>query len=492
MTSASSPRYQFKTKPLGPFQRQAFLRSRDREFFGILFEQGCGKSWVDINATAWAHAAGLIDGWAIVAPNGVHRNWVVKEIPKHWPDRVPIKVLLWKTGRAGSKGFAEDFEDLLGFAGCAVLAMNIDAVRTERGRAFLKRFLVARQSKLTVDESSKIKTPGTKRTKLITGAGKLATQRRILTGTPVTRGPLDLYSQLNFLDRSILGFGSFYVFKHHFAEWETGWNGATETEFEQLVGYRHLDELRRLIAPHTTRVLKKDVLKHLPPKLYTTWYAPLSERQRSVYDRLRDEFVVELETERITAAMAITRLMRLQQITSGYLPSESGELILLDDYPARLRVVLERLEEVEGKVIIWARFQPDLQWLERALRKEYGADAVTGYHGGVKQRERDAGLDAFQDPASPVRFFVGQQQAGGYGLDLTVSSTTVYYSNSFSNEDRWQTEDRPHREGQTANAVLYADVESPGTVDETIAESLRAGRNLAAEVNGDNLKEWLR
>ena len=483
--------HRFKTKPLGPYQRKGFMASRDREIFALFYEQGTGKSWVDINATAWAFGQGLIDGWVIVAPNGVHRNWVARELPKHWPDDVPCRVILWEMGRAGTKGFARDLNELIAARGCAIFAMNIDAVITPRGKAALKRFLFARQCKLTIDESSKIKTPGAKRTKVLRAAGKHARQRRILTGTPVTRGPLDLYAQFAFLDPNALGFNSFYSFKHHFAEWGKGYNASTGTEFEELIGYKNLPELRRLVAPHSARVLKQDVLKDLPPKLYQVRDVPLSLPQRRVYDQLRDEYIVELEGGRVSAPMALVRLLRLQQVTCGYLPIE-GETVSIEDkaVPSRVAGLLDLLEEADGKGIIWARFAEDLRQIEIALRKAYGAAAVVSYHGRVKTADRDRAIDTFQDLESPVRWFVAQQQAGGFGLTLTAATLNVYYSNTFSLEQRLQTEDRPHRQGQR-NAVLNVDLIAPDTVDENIVEALRAGRNLAAEVNGDHLKAWL-
>ena len=148
------------------------------------------------------------------------------------------------------------------------------------------------------------------------------------------------------------------------------------------------------------------------------------------------------------------------------------------------------MEEIDGKVIIWAVYRYDIQQIEKALSKKYGPDSVRSFYGDTDANDRQDIVTAFQDPKSDLRFFVGNPRTGGFGLTLTASHTVVYYSNSYDLEIRMQSEDRAHRIGQKEK-VTYIDFIAEKTVDEKIIKSLRNKINIATKVLGEDFKEWL-
>jgi len=326
-----------------------------------------------------------------------------------------------------------------------------------------------------VDESSRIKRPGAQRTKVITKLSNLCKYRRIMTGTPVTKGPEDIYSQFKFLDPQILGYDSFYSFKARYCIM-----GGFENK--QIVAYQNVDELTKNIEGHSFRVLKKDCLD-LPDKIYQRYPVELSEKQRKLYDQMRKTYIAELEGEQIDAPATITRLLRLQQIVCGWFPTET-EVKPIEDKNPRLNALLEILSDIDSKVIIWARFKADLKAIEHAL----GSLAVA-YHGEVSNDARADAVERFQNDPK-IRYFVGQPQSGGIGLTLTAADYAVYYSNSFDLETRLQSEDRCHRIG-TKNNVTYIDLEAPKTVDTKIIKALRSKKNLADVITKDPISLFL-
>ena len=457
----------FKTQPYD-HQLKAFYLSRDKEAFALLMEQGTGKTKVGIDNAAYLYGQGKITALVIIAPNGVHRNWLNKEIPAHMPEWCPHKSVFYFSGM-GAKDTAK-FDELMLEEDCLkIFSFNCEAFVSKTAVAMMNRVLLANSVMLIVDESSRIKTPGAKRTKVITKFGKMAKYRRIMTGTPVTKGPEDIFSQFRFLDHRILGYDSFWSFRARYCVM-----GGYEQK--QIVSYQNVDELTSSIEGHSFRVLKKDCLD-LPDKIYQRHTVELSKKQRKLYDQLRKDFVVEMEGEHLSAPEAITRLLRLQQIICGWFPTEDGT-VAIDDKNTRLSALLDLLPDIECKVIIWARFKRDIKAIEDAL----GSKAVS-YHGDVSNDDRVIAVERFQEDPS-VRYFIGQPQSGGIGLTLTAAECTIYYSNSFDLETRMQSEDRCHRIG-TKNNVTYIDFESPKTIDTKIINALREKKSLADTITKD-------
>jgi len=464
--------YMFETKPF-EHQRRAFYMSRDKDNFALLMEQGTGKTKIIIDTAAYLYAKSKITALVIIAPNGVHRNWLRNEIPFHLPEWCPRKTIYYSASMK-----KKDMEEWAGVQKSSdslkVFSFNVEGFVSKKAQNLISKIMISENVLLVVDESSRIKRPGAKRTKFITQIGKQAKYRRILTGTPVTKGPEDVYSQFKFLDPYILGYESFYSFRARYCVM-----GGFENR--QIIAYNNIDELTKNIEGHSYRVLKKDCLD-LPDKIYQRAYVELSEAQRRLYNTMKDDWVADHQEDTIEAPEAITRLLRLQQITCGWFPSETP--VPIDEKNPRLELLKELLSDIDGKVIIWARFRADL----KAIEDELGKLAVA-YHGGVSNDARANAVDSFQNDPK-IRYFVGQPQSGGIGLTLTAASYAIYYSNSFDLEVRLQSEDRCHRIG-TTNNVTYIDIEANKTIDKKIIKALRDKKSLADMVTKDPMSIFM-
>lgn len=475
--------YIYKTLPF-KHQRDIFEMSRDREAFALLLEMGCGKTKIAIDTAAWLYATGQIGGVLVVAPNGVHQNWVDNEVPTHMPDYIPFKAAIYRSQPTKSEAAA--LKATLEYDDLKIVAMNVEAFATKKGIEFADQFLNAIPSIMIVDESSTIKSPKALRTKAILKLGRKAKFRRIMTGTPITQSPLDLYTQFAFLDPTILRCSSYYAFRNRYAimrEMKTGGRS-----FMVVQGYCNLDELTKLITPHSARVTKAECLD-LPDKLYQKRYVELSAKQKQLYEALRRNLIAEFAGKQVVATIALTKLLRLQQIIGGFVAFEDGSLEAIDDRNPRLTALVETLEEVQGKVIIWARFRNEIKIITDMVSSIYGPAAVVEYHGGIDNATRADAVARFQNDPS-VRFFVGHVQAGGKGLTLHAATTVIYYSNDFSLENRLQSEDRAHRIGQQ-HAVTYIDLVAPRTIDERLVQCLRTKKELADQITGDELRNWI-
>jgi len=476
----------FKTKPF-VHQLQALGCSWDKTNFAYFMEMGTGKSKVLIDNIAMLYDAGKINAAVVIAPKGVYRNWERLEIPAHLPDHIKTRVTTWVAPSSRTKQDKKDIDKLSEtFDGLDIFLMNVEALSSKPAAQFLERYLLSTNSLVAVDESTTIKTQSAGRTKNIVKVGKLAKYRRILTGSPVTKNPMDLYSQCAFLDEDLLGFSSYWAYKSRYAI-EVKRHSSTHS-FNHVVGFRNLDELSRKLAFFSFRVLKEDCLD-LPSKVYSPRHVELTKEQEKAYNDLETFAITQLNNNTLSVTNTMTMLLRLHQITCGYLPTDNGQppVPLKNN---RMDELLNVLEETEGKVIIWANYRYSIFEIEKNLKKKFGEDSVVTYFGDTKDQDRQEIVKSFQDPQSPVRFFVANQQTGGYGLTLTAAHTVVYYSNNYDLEKRIQSEDRAHRIGQKNN-VTYIDIICEGTVDDNIVASLRNKIDLASQSLGETLKEWL-
>ena len=476
----------FKTKPFN-HQLQALGCSWDKTNFAYFMEMGTGKSKVLIDNIAMLYDQGKINSAVVIAPKGVYRNWERLEIPNHLPDHITTRITTWVAPSSRNKEDQKDIDKLSEtFDGLDIFLMNVEALSSKPAAEFLARYLNSTNSLLAVDESTTIKTQSAGRTKNIVKVARLAKYRRILTGSPVTKNPMDLYSQCAFLDEDLLGFASYYAYKARYAI-EVKRHTSTHA-FPHIVGFRNLDELSRKLAFFSFRVLKEDCLD-LPAKIYSPRYIELTKEQEKAYNDLATFAITQLEGQTLTVNNTMTMLLRLHQITCGYLPTDDGQpSIPLKNN--RMDELMNVLEETEGKVIIWANYRQSIFDIKDALAKKFGDDSVETYFGDTKDQDRQEIVRKFQDPESPVRFFVANQQTGGYGLTLTAAHTVVYFSNNYDLEKRIQSEDRAHRIGQKNN-VTYIDIICENTVDENIVASLRNKIDLASQSLGETLKEWL-
>ena len=475
--------YKFKTKPY-EHQVTALEKSWNKEEYGYFMEMGTGKSKVLVDNIAMLYDKGKINSALIIAPKGVYRNWFSQEIPNHLPSHIDHKTILWTatTSKAKDKEYQQLFKidyDL------HILVMNVEAFSTKKGLEFATKFLNCHKAIMAVDESTSIKTPTAKRTKAILSLGKLAKYRRILTGSPVTKSPLDLYTQCNFLHEELLGFNSYYTFRNRYATMIDRNFGGRRVQI--VGGYKRLDELSDSLKKFSYRVLKEDCLD-LPEKVYIQREVELSDEQRHIYATMKSAALAQLKGKMATATHVLTQLMRLHQITCGHLKNDDDTITEIKNN--RMVELLDVLDEVEGKVIIWANYVYDIQQIVKAISKKFGEDSIVQYYGAIQADVRQKNIERFQDPNSDARFFVGNPQTGGYGITLTAANNVIYYSNGYDLEKRLQSEDRAHRIGQK-KSVTYVDFITPKTVDEKIVKALRKKMNIATEIMGEELREWI-
>ena len=423
----------------------------------------------------------------IIAPKGVYRNWERKEIPTHMPEHIKMNIVSWSPEQTQKKQkelntLKQVTEDL------QIFLMNVEALSTKRGLEAADKFLLTHRSMLAVDESTTIKSRTAQRTKNLIRIGKNAPYRRILTGSPVTKSPLDLYTQCEFLEHYALGQGSFWTFQNRYAKMVRRTMGAHS--FNQIVGYQNLDELNGMIEGFSYRVRKEECLD-LPDKVYTRRTVELTPEQKKLYQQMKTMALAIIEGDDgglISAPTVLTQILRLQQVCSGFAKFEDGRIV---EVPSnKLPELMSVLEETDGKVIIWGNFTHDLHIIQKAIAKEYGEESVALFYGNTSADERQPIVEKFQDPDSELRFFVGQPRTGGYGLTLTEAKTVIYYSNGYDLEVRLQSEDRAHRIGQT-NKVTYIDIVTEKTVDEKVLRALRSKIDISSRVLAEGYKEWI-
>ena len=474
--------YKFKTKPYA-HQLKALQMSWDKEVFAYFMEMGTGKSKVLIDNMAMLYDKGKINGALIIAPKGVYKNWYDSELPIHLASHIETKIGFWKATRSKSedKELNKIFSRGVEFH---ILLMNVEAFSTKKGLEFAQKFLWSHNALIAVDESTTIKNPGASRTKNIIKISKYAKYKRILTGSPVTKSPLDLYTQCFFLNPDLLDHSSYYTFRTRYALMRNINVGARSINV--VIGYKNLSELSEKLKPFSYRVLKDDCLD-LPPKTFLKRTIQLSDEQKRIYKQMKTMALAELNGKITTTVNVITQLMRLQQITCGHFNADDGSTQLLKNN--RVDELMDVLEEVEGKAVIWAHFRQDIRTIVAAIEKKYPASVVT-YYGDTTTDERQNAIKRIQNKDSKVRFLVGTPQTGGYGITLTGASTMIYYSNGYDLEKRQQSEARIDRIGQE-KPMTYIDIMCEDTVDDKIVLSLRKKVNIATEIMGEELKAWI-
>lgn len=495
--------FPFKTQPY-KHQHDAWKVSKDRKVYAYFMEMGTGKTKVALDNAAYLFLNGKIDAQVIVAPKGVYMNWVENEIPTHMSDAVKYKVGFWssyprKDEREAVANLHKEGNFLRTFV------MNVEAMNSEKAVDELFFLLKRFRCFMVVDESTTIKNPNAKRTKILINAGKMATYKRICTGNPIPNGPLDLYSQADFLQQNLLGFGNYYSFRNRFAVLSKSQFG--KQSFQAVVGYRDLEVLQGLMDSFSFIIKKADCLD-LPPKVYQTVDVEMGPRQKDAYTKMTQDAIIMLEGAQVTAPIVMTQLLRLHQISCGFLKPDGMDEVPFGEPNERLETLLDILSQVPGKVIIWATYQYNIRQILRGIAGKFGEESVVSYFGETDDDDRRKAKKLFQDPESPVRFMVSNPDTGKWGNTWTQATTVIYYSNNYNLEAREQSEDRAHRIGQvgalhsisvcedgpkiktTNPSVLYIDLRARGTVDDRIIAVLKNKKKLTDEIVQSNWR-WL-
>lgn len=501
-----------------------------KKYWANLMEQRTGKTAVEIYDCAQRFKQEEIDAVLVMAPLGVHTNWLLRELPRHMPETIPYRAAAWyanalKVDRGRMEWMLSPSATPRSLR---FLLMNWDALTTEKGFEAAREFCIRFKSKLKItgDESHRIKSPQAQRTRALMRLKRFSSCRSIMTGTPILNSPWDAFSQFNFLDENILGTTSFAAFRAEFAELlppqhglmrhigmrirpqieykyrhiadEVTRKNKIETELAQrlpqvvardavtqLPKWRNLPQLERLISPHSFRVLRKDCLD-LPAQIPVTRYFRMIAAQRKIYDTLRDEFRIQLRSGETTAVTRLAAFIKLSQVTSGYILEPGTERLVQRLMPPernpKLNVLAEEIEtqrDANKPHIIWARFHVEIADIA-ALLKRMKVEHVE-YYGLTKNDKRTVAIDRFQNGEV---VFLSNQASGGVGLTLTAGQAQTYFSNTFKLEDRLQSQDRTEGIGQTV-AVTVTDLLAENSIDEIIVDRLQSKVNMASIITGD-------
>ena len=460
-----------KTSPQAQYQTDTILRSLDRTYYAYLLEQGLGKTFIALSDAAHLHRTGKCKITMVFGPNGIQMNWAMSELPKHWPDDIPYETALWTGVNMSGRRLATFCQRITEAAESAhcwgtphlFILANIEAVRTQRFLDTLEP-LTGTKFALVVDESTTIKNSKSIQTKAVTKLGEYATYRRILTGTPVCQGPIDMWAQARFLSKSALPYTSLTAFRAGFANEELRYFGRGNQPVAVITGYKNLDKLQGLIKQFST-MLSKDECLSLPPKIYQTEYVPMTPEQETAYSTLKKTCLLELADSVTSVTGVLPMLMKLHQITLGYIKTDEGTCMSI---PCdRLNRMKHIIEGIRGKIIIFCRFREDIRQIcEDPTLSRLG---ILQYHGGTKAMDRAEAVREFQN--NPEKRLFVATSAGAMGITLTAATTVIYYSQSYRLEIRLQSEDRAHRIGQT-QTVTYITLTSPGTIDEAVTKAL--------------------
>ena len=467
--------YKYKTKPF-EHQRQSLIEGAFPFNFAYFMEMGTGKTKVAIDNAAYLFQKEEIEFVFVIAPNSVYRNWK-KEIDFHCP--IESNIYIWKVTK--DKTFKIDPKKI------TFILMNVEALSHASGKKWLEYKLLkhGKTSMIILDESTTIKNLKASRTKAIIKLGKLAKYRRILTGSPITKSPLDLFSQCAFLDKKLLGYENYTVFKSRYAVMYSIERGGYNIQIPKY--YVNLEELEYKLKNFSYRVRKKDCLD-LPPKMYVQRHVELPEEQRKAYEQLKASALIVLKNDEVSYNNKLTELLKLQQVANGFVKTNDGKIVDFKSN-AKLKELMSILEESEDKCIIWANYVHNIEMIKKKLEETYGKDSVVSIYGKDSVEVRNDSVEKFQHN-DRCRFLVGNPTVGGYGLTLTAAKYVIYFSNSYNLEVRQQSEDRAHRYGQTSQ-VTYIDLIATDTIDEMVLHNLENKIELSAKTLGEQVQKWL-
>ena len=472
-------KYPYKTKPY-EHQRNALNESAEKVQWAYFMEMGTGKTKVTIDNMAYLFFQRKINSALIIAPESVYTVWQ-SEIETHLPDQLKYKIYKWNLDKP------KNYHDLNNFKDLKIFLMNVEALSTKRGVEGATDYLTKNKLNFVVlDESTTIKNRSAKRTKNILGLRKLSHIRRILTGSPITKSPLDLFTQCQFLSPELLGLSSYLAFRNRYAEM-TDIPVGSGRYISVPKYYKRLEELETKLKQFSTRI-RKDQCLDLKPKVRQKRYIDLEGENKKLYEKLRTSALAIVEDSTISFSNKLTEIIKLHQVCNGFTKNDDGVIMAL--HQQKLNTLDEILNETDGKVIIWANYIYNIKEIIGFLEKKYGKEAVVSIYGDVNVEDRKEAVDRIQKDEK-CRFLVGNPTTGGFGLTLTACNTVIYYSNSYNLEVRMQSEDRAHRMGQKGT-VVYIDIVARNTLDEAIMKSLVNKGQIAAKTLGEeDLRSWL-
>ncbi len=471
-------------------QQTEFDRHKDDDARALLWQMRTGKTKSVLDTVCYRHVDRRdIDGLLVIAPNGVHENWVRRQLPPHMWKVVDYVAHAYIASKVGRQKHDASLERCLTYRkGLAVLTINSESLRHPKVKAVIRRFMKGRRIFLAVDESHDFRSPGSKRTFTVRGLAKNCAVKRILSGTAVSNSPLAAYSQFEILEPGALGYGTFGDFENRYASFIQKRTNGGRT-YPMLEEYRNMDELQGRIGRWSSVVLREDV-EDLPDLIMEECTVTLTQELQDAYQTLVKDYILELEDgEEIEAIEGGVRLMRLQQVLSGFSVTTAGDVreLAADEDNPRLQALLRQVLDSTGKNIIWCKFQEDIVRVKRALIA--AGRNVVEYHGRIHSKDkRNTAIDSFMNDPK-VTDFIGQPRAGGSGLDLSIADTIHWYSHTFDLIERDQANERATQIGGKSITIL--DYVVPDSVDGYILAKLAGKRTVSDDLAGPGLRDRL-
>lgn len=477
-------------------QTEALKAMDGREYFGLFMDPGTGKTRVALKDAWREYDRGHIDAVLVIAPNSVKTSWVkwdhmkedaadLDQVEEHLPEHLPrILKGVWVSSASGKDKKAwSEFEDAINHRHhkLVILVINYEAMLSEQFFEFLKAFCNELRVMIIADESTRIGKMGSKRTKRAIKLARFCLFRRILTGTPVVKSPMKIYSQSKFLDEKAIPWRSVFSFRNHFCVMGGFKN-------YQILSFKNLEELTEIILRWSYRARKEDCLD-LPPRVYLKRRVYMTPEQERAYNTMRKEFYAEVAGKEITASIVLTQIMRLQQIAGGYITDKDGVIheIVPPERNPKLLEAYEILDSAPGSVVTWFRFKPELLGFRKLLKP----GSFFEFHGDIPEKLRPAIRTAFKRRERP--YLLGTESTGGIGInEFLVADVVTHVSSDFDTEKRIQADDRNHRIGSEMHEkITYYDILVPNTVDVKIHRVLRSDTQISAKLLRDNWKEWI-
>lgn len=478
---------------LFPYQEKVVTAMQDMPYVALFPPTGTGKTVMSLFDLSNQFKAGRIKYALIISKRKVIENWVYEEIPQHESALCPITALQWDSKKPFTMN---DYEVIwqkkrpvtVKPESLVIICMNKEALLTKNGKAFLDE-LFKRPTAFVIDEShAAIKNYTAKTSRSARAYGQAAKVRRILTATPMPNSPEDLFGQYNFLSPSILKTNSLTAFRRQFCnQVQRNFGGRV---INQTVGFRNQPLFETMVAPFTIKLNKEEVLPDLPPKSYSVKRFNMEPEQHRLYTEMKERFFVEMQGLEgqgieVTAPLAIQRITRLAQITSGHLVGDDGEITRIPS--AKVDTLIEFLEDrTNEKTIIWCRFIEDIRRIEDEIEQHIGKGLTCAVHGKIDKDEQKQNLDDFRKTSKP---FLVCNEIAAEGLTLTVADTAVYFSNTFNFAKRFQSEDRIHRISQTKH-TFFIDMLTNDTIDNRVYDVLMKKGTVHNSLFTKGYSEW--
>ena len=429
----------FRDPPPFAHQAREFESWKDAKSRALLWQMRSGKSRACVDLASYLYTEGKITGVLVIAPNGVHVDWVIKHFPSFTWTGVPTRLHAWRSAAAHWPKFQrEDHDRRLAdmfitkhVEWLSVMSVNSEALPHERVQKMMGKFVRRHTGKLLliVDEVDDCRTPSSDRSRIVRGLTKHCASIRILSGTVASNSLLHLWAPYEILEHGALGYERFTDFKYRYAEYRQTTTRGGRT-FPTLSGYKNENELRTAVANWSSVVLRSDCVD-LPDIMPVERTVMMDDDALRVFLELKRTLIADLREGRIVEALeGGKRLIKLQQCQSGWVIDDAFNVVTLGKTNPRLDALRFEVDMTPGKVLVWCQFREDIRRVCAALRED--GHGVVEYHGGIAEKDKHAARLAFAE--SPrIKALVGHPRAGGRGLDLSAGGATeaiIWYSST--------------------------------------------------------------